>query len=143
MLSDLNMYVYHLTAMIFICLSIAGYFICSHVYYECARIFMAAIGYLLYVPQFNLLLVHIHVLYLARLVRVSSLTCFFLRHICFAATDIVVIHELFTVRLILFSMFMYRITFVLKSRFTLHDWCVFHPQHVFFCVTNVLLPPAM
>ena len=116
LLSDLNMYVYQYTAMIFICLSSTAYSICSHAYYECARIFMAAIAYLQYVPQFNLLLVHIHIFYLTRLVRVSSPTCFFfLRYICFAASGIVVIHELFNVRLILLSLFIYRITIVLKN----------------------------
>ena len=114
-LSDLDVYVYHFTSMILICLSIATYFICSHVYYECARILMAAITYLLSVPQFNFLLVHILVLNLTRLVCVSSPTCFFLRYICIAATCIVVNHELFTVLLILLSLFVYRITFVLKA----------------------------
>ena len=60
---------------------------------------MTVICYLLYVPQFNFLLVLIHVLYLARLVYVSSLLCLFLRYICIDVTCKVVNHVLFTVRL--------------------------------------------
>ena len=75
---------------------------------------MAAIAYLLYVHQFNFLLILIHVLYLARLVCVSSPTCFFLRYICIAATCNVINHELCTVHLILLSLFLYHIITVLK-----------------------------
>ena len=61
---------------------------------------------------------------------------FFLRYFCFAAAGNVGNRELFTVRLLLLSLFMYRITFVLKSGFTLHVWSVFQPQHVFFLCYN-------
>ena len=55
-------------------------------------------------------------IYLARLVCDSSSTCFFfLRYICLAATCNVVNHPLFTVRLTLLFLFMYRITIVLKT----------------------------
>ena len=110
------MCVYHFTAMFFVCLSIIAFSICSHVYYECAPIFMAAIANLLLVPY----------------PYPCFIPCTFGPcYICFAATGYVVIHEPFTVRSILLYLFMYRITFVFKSRFTLHDCSVFQPQHAF------------
>ena len=140
LLSDLNVYVYHFTAMMLICSSIATYFICFHVYYECARIFMDALAYLLYVSQFKFLLVSIHVFYLARLVCLSSPTCFFLRYICIAATCNVVSHELFTVRLILLSLFMYRIAFVLKAALPATGTVISHHSSLYSKLCILLLP---
>ena len=55
----------------------------------------------------QLVIAHISELYVIR--------CFFLRYICIAATCKVVNQELFTERLILMSLFMYRTVIVLKK----------------------------
>ena len=101
---------------------------------------MANIAYLLYAPQLNFLLVNIHIFYLARLVYVSSPTCFFLRYICIAATCNVVNHELFTVRLILLSLFMYRMTFVLKVDLPATGPIISHHSSLISKLCVLLLP---
>ena len=87
--------------------------ICSH---KCWCLLIIDYGYnsLLYVPQFNFLLVLTHVLYLSLLVCVSSPTWYFTRYICNAGTYKVARIELFTEHLILMFLFMYRLLIVLN-----------------------------